>query len=105
MPIDSVRELLEALAQRSSVEAFGLLMAEARRLSNFGPLGHLIRGQPTPRGVIEACQRYGRNLNEAQFLTLEEAEDVVVLREEFIVGRSGSVRQSTRPAPASRDIR
>ena len=47
IPIDAVRELLEASATRSGVEGFGLLMAEARRLSNLGPLGLLIREQPT----------------------------------------------------------
>ena len=39
--------LLEVSADRSGVEAFGLLMAEARRLSNLGPLGLLVREQPT----------------------------------------------------------
>lgn len=95
IPIDAVRQLLEASAERSGVEAFGLLMAEARRLSNLGPLGLLVREQPTMRGVIEACQHYGKRLNEALFLTVEEAADVVVLREELIVGRSGPVRQTT----------
>ena len=32
VPIDAVRALLEASAERSGVEGFGLLMAEARRL-------------------------------------------------------------------------
>ncbi|HUL64990.1 MAG TPA: AraC family transcriptional regulator [Burkholderiaceae bacterium] len=98
IPIDSVRQLLEVSAQRSGVEAFGLLMAEARRLSNLGPLGLLVREQPTLRGVVDACLKYGRRLNEALFLAIEEAADVVIVREEFIVGRSGSVRQSTELA-------
>ena len=33
VPVDSVRRLLESSADRSGIEAFGLLMAEARRLS------------------------------------------------------------------------
>ena len=41
VPLDAVRRLLEASAERSGVEAFGLLMAEARQLSNLGPLGLL----------------------------------------------------------------
>src|SRR4249920_917636 len=94
VPIDAVRRLLEASAERSGVEGFGLLMAEARRLSNLGPLGLLIREQPTVRLAIEALARYSNRLNEALFLTIEEGHDVVVLREELIVGRSGSVRQS-----------
>jgi AraC-like DNA-binding protein len=98
IPIESVRQLLEVSAQRSGVEGFGLLMAEARRLSNLGPLGLLVREQPTLRLAIDAFVRYGKNLNEALFLTIEEAGDVVVLREELIAGRSGSVRQSTELA-------
>jgi len=98
VPIDAVRRLLEASAERSGVEGFGLLMAEARRLSNLGPLGLLIREQPTMRLPLEALVRYSNRLNEALFLTIEESQDVVVLREELIVGGSGSVRQSTELA-------
>ena len=91
IPVDAVRRLLESSAERTGVEHFGLLMAEARRLSNLGPLGLLIREQPTMRLALEASARYGNRLNEALFLTIEEGRDVVVLREELIVGRSGSV--------------
>jgi AraC-like DNA-binding protein len=98
IPVDAVRRLLEASAERSGVEAFGLLMAEARRLSALGPLGLLIREQPTLRLAIEALVRYGRQINEALFLTIEETGPVVVLREEVIAGGTGSVRQSTELA-------
>jgi AraC-like DNA-binding protein len=98
IPIDGVRQLLEASAERSGVEGFGLLMAEARRLSALGPLGLLVREQPTLRRAVEAFVEDGRRLNEALFLTIEEAGEVVVLREELIVGGSGSVRQSTELA-------
>src|SRR3954463_5761333 len=98
IPIAAVRRLLEASAERSGVESFGLRMAEARRLSNLGPLGLLIREQPTMRLALEALVRYSNRLNEALFLTIEESQEVVVLREELIVGGSGSVRQSTELA-------
>ena len=98
LPADAVRQLLEASAERSGVEGFGLMMAEARQLSDLGPLGLLIREQPTLRLAIEAFVRHGRRLNDALFLTIEESGDVIVLREELIVGRSGAVRQSTELA-------
>jgi len=98
IPIDAVRELLEASAERSGNEGFGLLMAEARRLSNLGPLGLLMREQPTLRAAVESYAQYARKLNEALFLTLEESGDAFVLREELIIGRGGSVRQSTELA-------
>jgi AraC-like DNA-binding protein len=98
IPMDAARRLLEISAERSGAEAFGLLMSEARRLSNLGPLGLLVREQPTLRLAVEAFVRYGRRLNEALLLAIEEAGDVVVLREELVVGHSGPVRQSTELA-------
>ena len=98
VPLDALRQLLEASAARSGVEGFGLLMAEARLLSDLGPLGLLVREQPTLRLALDACVRYGRRLNEGLFLTVEESGDVVVLREELIVGQPGSVRQTTELA-------
>ncbi|HEY1327362.1 MAG TPA: AraC family transcriptional regulator [Casimicrobiaceae bacterium] len=98
MPIDAVHQLLETAAARSGEEAFGLLMAETRRLSNLGPLGLLVREQPTVRLALEALARHGRELNEALFITIEESADVVVVREELIVGHAGPVRQSTELA-------
>ena len=98
VPIESVRRLLETSAERSGVEAFGLLMAASRRLSNLGPLGLLVREQPTLRLAVEAMARYANRLNESLFMTIEDSGEVVVLREELIVGGSGPVRQSTELA-------
>ena len=98
VPIDAVRRLLETAADRSGVEAFGLLMAETRKLSNLGPVGLVVREQATVRLALEALARYARQLNEALFITLEESADVVVVREELIVGHTGPIRQSTELA-------
>src|SRR5215475_13065048 len=98
VPVDAVRGLLEASAERSGIEAFGLRMAETRRLSNLGPLGLLMREQPTLRLAVQALARYANRLNQALMLTVEDAGEVVVLREELIVGGSGSIRQSTELA-------
>lgn len=98
IPIDSVRRLLETSAERSGVEGFGLRMAQARRLSDMGPLGLLMREQPTLRLALEVCARYANRINQSLFLTLEESPSVVVLREDLIVGRPGPLRQSTELA-------
>lgn len=98
VPADAVRALLEASAERSGAEAFGLMLAETRRLSALGPVGLLIREQPTVRKAIDALARYSRKLNDALFLTFEESGEVAVLREVLIVGESGPVRQSTELA-------
>ena len=98
IPIDAVRGLLEASAERGRREAFGLLMAERRKPSDMGPLGLLIREQPTLRRAIETVAHYANRVNESLFLTVEDTGDVVVLREELIVGSAGPVRQSTELA-------
>jgi AraC-like DNA-binding protein len=98
VPLDAVRALLEASAERSGVEGFALLMAETRRLSALGPLGLLLREEPTPRTALETFVRHGKRLNESLSLTIEEAGDVVVLREILVIGHAGSVRQGTELA-------
>lgn len=98
IPADSVRRLLEAAADRSGVEGFGLRMAQARRLSDMGPLGLLMREQPTLRQALDACATYANRLNGALYFTLEESGDVAVLREDLLLGTPGPLRQSTELA-------
>jgi AraC-like DNA-binding protein len=53
VPVDNVRALLEDAASQSGLEAFGLLMAETRKLSALGPVGLIVREQPTLRLALE----------------------------------------------------
>jgi hypothetical protein len=77
----------------------GLMLAETRQLPNLGPIKLLVREQPTLRRALEAFERHSRLLNEAPFpVTIEESADVVVVREDAIVGSAGPVRQSTELA-------
>ena len=98
LPAEAVNQLLELCAQRSGDEAFGLRMAQARRLSNLGPTGLLVREEPTLRYALDALVRFGHLVNEALFLKVEEAGDLVVIREELIVGKAAPVRQATELA-------
>jgi len=98
VPLDAVRRLLEASAERSGCEAFGLRMAESRRLSHLGPLGLLIREQPTLRRALDEFVHHGHQMNEALFLAVEEVGQLVVLREELVAGNTGPIRQSTELA-------
>jgi AraC-like DNA-binding protein len=92
---DAVRRLLEASARRSRMECFGLLMAEKRRLAHLGPLGLLMREQPTMHHAFQALVRYSNRVNQAVFVTIDDADEVVVLRADVIVGASGAIRQAT----------
>ena len=56
VPVDPVARLVEAAADRSGTEAFGLLMAEARTISSLGPLGS-VRARTT-----HVAGRHRRNL-------------------------------------------
>lgn len=98
VPLDAVRRMLEASAERSGCEAFGLRMAESRRLSHLGPLGLLIREQPTLRRALDEFVHHGHEMNEALYLAVEEVGQLVVLREELVAGNVGPIRQSTELA-------
>ena len=93
IPIESVCRMLEAAADRSGVEALGLLIAEARKVSSLGPLGMFVREQPTLREGVAALAHYARLLNESLSVSLEESGDVAILREELLVGDDVAVRQ------------
>jgi AraC-like DNA-binding protein len=95
IPVDAVSALLEASAEASGCEAFGLLMAEGRRLSNLGVLGLLSREQETLRQALVSLSRYARVHNDALVVRIEEAQGLATIREELLLGCSGPVRQST----------
>src|SRR5512139_3511543 len=94
IPIESVRALLEASASAAGVEDSGLRMAEKRRLSNLGPIGLVVRNEPTVRKSLETLGRYLGLHNEALFTRVEESQGVAILRQEMIVGGQVSVRQA-----------
>ena len=94
VPVRTVAQLLEASAQAAGVEDFGLRMAETRELSNLGPLAFVMREEPTLRKALESMARYVRLHNEALAMRLEEAGDLVMIREEVVPDLRGSFRQS-----------
>jgi AraC-like DNA-binding protein len=98
VPADAVRQLLELCAERSGDEAFGLRLAQARRLSNLGMMGLLVREEPTLRRALDAVVRFVHLHNAALFLKIEEVAGVVVIREELIVGTGAPLRQATELA-------
>lgn len=98
IPAYRVSRLLEESATRSGVESFGLRMAETRHLSNLGPVGMVIRDQPTLRDSLTVLIRYHAALNGALAVTIEESAGVVVIREDVLVGDDIEVRQATELA-------
>lgn len=98
VPAEAVRYLLEMCAELGGEPAFGLRMTEARRISNLGPVGLLVREEPTLRRALEALIRFGRLHNAAQLLKVEDASDLVILSWEPIAIKAGPVRQSAELA-------
>lgn len=95
VPVDRVRCLLQAAAAQSGDAAFGLRMAMRRRLSNLGPVGMLVRDQPTARAALTVLQRHHAALNGALAMTLEQQGAVVLVRKELLhTGSAQSARQS-----------
>lgn len=82
---DSVMRLLELSAELSGEPAFGLRLAETRRLST---LGLLVRDEPTLREALSTLRRFGKLHNEAVAVVVEEsgqgAGGVAFLRFDFM---------------------
>ena len=75
--------LLEDAAASTGCENFGLRMAQSRQISNFGVVSLLLLHQPTLRKVLTTLIEHVHMLNESLVIQMEDANGVVVLREEF----------------------
>lgn len=83
VPAREVGRLLERAAALSGEPAFGVRMAEQRRLSNLGPLALLLRDEPTLREALEALVRHLHLHNEALTLHVEQVGSLVALHTEL----------------------
>lgn len=98
--IDSVGWLLEESARLSGQEAFGLLLAETRSLSNLGMLALVLRDEPTVRATMQAFARYMRLHNAGVQPRLEEGAEITLLHVGMQIGRRGLWRQATEMSVA-----
>jgi AraC-like DNA-binding protein len=98
IPAAAVAELLERSAAKTGAEDFGLRMAAKRSLAHLGPLGLIVREEPTVRNVIRSLERYSRLRTENLVLRFEEDEDVACLRLQLLLKTQGSVRQAVELA-------
>lgn len=91
----ALRRLLENSAKAAKVEDFGLRLAETRSLSILGPIGLLMREEPTVRDGLNALMRYIPLHNKSLGLRLEESSGTAILIAEIRVGRPVLLRQGT----------
>ncbi len=101
LPALAVGELLELAARRANEPGFGLRMAASRRLSNLGPLGLLLRDQPTLRHALEALVIYLHTHAEALSVSMVEDGDQVIIREEAMVEGGVQIPQAIEMAMGS----
>lgn len=95
IPAHLVGRLLETAAVQAHEPAFGLRLAESRRLSNLGPLALLVRDEPTLRRALEALMLHIHVHNEAVAVHVAEHAGLVVIRTELSADGGGPLRQAT----------
>ncbi|SAL03146.1 AraC family transcriptional regulator [Caballeronia calidae] len=93
--------LLETAALRAHEPAFGLRLAASRRLSNLGPLGLLLRDQPTLRHALETLVTHIHTHNAAMTVSLLQTGPWVSIREETLLKKGVPSRQATELAMAT----
>lgn len=94
-PVESALALLEITAKESGSDTVGLQMAEARLLSDFGPISLLLTHQPSIRMALQVIAQYRHLLNESLGMHIEDAGKYTLIREEIMTDHAGAARQST----------
>lgn len=95
VPAHLVGQLLEQAAAQAGEPAFGLRLAESRRLSNLGPLALLVRDEPTLRRALEALMQHIHVHNEAVAVQVDEFGGLLAIRTELTHDGEGSQHQAT----------
>jgi AraC-like DNA-binding protein len=95
IPFASAVALLENSARDSACDTFGLRLAEARVLSDFGPVSLLLMHQGSVRQALQTIARYRHLLNESLAMSIEDASKTTVIREEIMSDHPGGTRQAT----------
>lgn len=94
LPTADVALLLERAAEASNCPTFALRMARSRQLSQFGAISLLLTHQATLRETLATIIEYRNLLNESLALSLEEHDDLVILREELVVAPARPMPQA-----------
>lgn len=98
IPRDAARELLEITARATKVEDLALRLAAQRKLSALGPISLVLREERTPRDALETLCRYLKLVNASMIIRVEDADSVVVIREDLVPSPGLQMRQSVELA-------
>jgi AraC-like DNA-binding protein len=90
-----VQELLTESALQGNVDDFGMRLAERNGLGTLGPLGLLMREQPTIREALNQLSKYAALVhNDGYSLRIEQDGDSVILEPIIDVGGVPTSRQA-----------
>ena len=95
IPAAAVLELLERSAEVAGIEDFGLRLAASRSLTDIGPVGLLVREEPTVGQAIRAAERYLRRYSNAMEFRMDEHGSMATLSAQYIATSRGHTRQAT----------
>jgi len=95
VPVHAVAEMLELAAARSGVETFAVRLSERRQVSTTGPVGLLIREEPTVGDAFRSLQKYMKVHNEAVVFHLDRVDDQAVISGGLQLARTRAYRQGT----------
>ena len=91
--VDTVAELLHLSAAAASVEAFGLRLAENRRLSNLGPISLAAREEPDVRSALSMISRYEHLHSEALHIRVFELDGLATVKVDLDLSADTEGRQ------------
>jgi AraC-like DNA-binding protein len=96
--VEAMGRMFEMAAEQSGEADFALRVAETRRISNMGPVGLVIREQPTVRAALEIYARYQWLQNDAYALSVRVFGDRAMLK---ISGPAWQKRQTAELSVAT----
>lgn len=99
--VGAVAALLEASADASGLDDFGVRLAERRRLSSLGPLSLVLREQSTVRDVVTLLCRHESMYNESLRIRVAERGGIAAIRLVLDLEETGASTQSTDLAMAA----
>lgn len=94
----AVRQLLQASADATGLDDFGLRLAAQRSFSNLGPISLVLKGEASARAALDTLCRYLRLLNASLLTRLEEQDGLLVISEDILSEPGAKLDQSMQLA-------
>lgn len=92
--MEAVCRLLDQCARASGIESFGLRLASRRHIWELGPVSLVIKQESTALGALRTLLSYNRVLNDALLARIDEEDDLVVIREDLMLGSAVPTAQA-----------